>query len=69
MDMFSTSTGAASSGEVTTALFTISVISLGCAAFDGVELPLSLQADNSNNPARLIHIRGMVFISTPYPLS
>jgi hypothetical protein len=30
---------------------------------------LSLQADNSNNPARLIHTRGMVFINTPYQLS
>lgn len=69
MAMFSTSIGAASSGEVATALFTTSVMSLGCAVFDGVELPLSLQAVNSNNPARLIHIRGMVFINTPYPLS
>ena len=67
--MFSTLTGTASSGEVATALFTTSVMSLGCAAFDGAEAPLSLQADNSNNPARLIHKRGMVFINTPYQLS
>lgn len=67
--MFLISISEASSGEIAIALFTTSIISLGCVACDCVESLLSLQADNSNNPTRLIHKSRMAFINTPYQFS